>query len=78
MVSSVQIHGGQRRILIPQAFSNITRHGRIGRNKKRIAFRIAVSDDGYANHIANHRPKYRFIGSHITGLENINGREKAW
>jgi hypothetical protein len=63
---------------MPQRFSYIAQHGRIGRIKKRIAFRIAVSDNESANRISNHRPVFRFIGSHIPGFKNINGREKAW
>jgi hypothetical protein len=45
MDSSVQIYGRQRQTLIPQGFSYIAPHGRIGQTKKRIAFRIAVSDN---------------------------------
>jgi hypothetical protein len=43
--SSVQIHGGQRQTLIPQHFSYIAQHGRIGQTKNRIALRIAVSNN---------------------------------
>jgi hypothetical protein len=61
-----------------QRFPYIAQYGRIVQTKKRIAFRIAVSDNESAHHIANQRPKSRFIGSRILGRKNINGREKAW